>query len=93
MKRYIAVAAALALAGCNTTVDHSGLIPAVVAGTRTACSFVPTANTIAAIFAKANPALATADAVVTAVCSAVTGPGKSNPAVDGVPIKGAFVNQ
>jgi hypothetical protein len=70
----------------------SDFIKKVVDGTRTVCSFVPTAQTVAAIFATGNPVLATVNGVVDAVCAAIGNKasfyGRGGPSVEGVPIKG-----
>jgi len=55
--------------GAATTV--SSFITAVQATAKAACAVVPAATAIAQIWASNNPALATADAVATAICAAV----------------------
>ncbi len=91
-------AAALSLSACVTT-SGGGLIDQVRSIALTVCSFVPTAETIAAILAKNSPGLTTASQVANAICAAVTMPAPSpglsaRPAaatVTGVKIDGEFV--
>jgi len=90
------LAAALALAGCQTTGTNS-IVVQVQAAATLACSFVPTAATIIAIVAKGNPALATAAEMAAAICAAVVPKpaarlrGAVAPSVDGVIVEGHFV--
>jgi len=96
-----AAAAFLAVGGCATTTGSGGITTADVQNAAvTACSFLPTAATIASILS-ANPAIATASQVAALICAAVTGKqsvelrGASAPVivVNGVPvtIEGTFV--
>ena len=102
----IMCAVAIALGGCVTADSGSVTVgtPAspISAAQQTAqkiCSFVPTAATVAAIFAKNVPGLNTASAVAQAICAAVIdnpmtegpGGGRTVPKVLGVPIKGTRV--
>src|SRR5665213_1697799 len=91
------LAAALALAGCQTTGSNS-VVTQVQTIAQAACAFVPTAATIIAIIAKGNPALATAAEMATAICAAVVpkfaarrATSLVSPMVDGVIIEGHFV--
>ena len=74
----------LSLAGCATTTTDPGtgavttvqptmaqIIEAVQAACTTACKFVPTAATIAAIITASNPGVTTAAAVSKAICTAL----------------------
>jgi hypothetical protein len=106
----LAIGAALAmgeLAGCagiNTAglpEPLTGTINQVQKYTVAACAFLPTVETVAAIFAKGSPTLATATAVGAAICGAVGAPapagnlgarlGASSVAVAGVKIEGDFI--
>lgn len=79
---------------CSTT-DVGDLIAKVQAATTQACSFVPTAETILAIFATNNPALSNAAAIASAICGAVAphtgGKLATEVTVGGVPVHGYFV--
>jgi hypothetical protein len=92
---------AVSLAGCATLgvtpVDISSFVTQVQAITSTACSFLPTAETVASILATGNPIVATANAVANAICAAVA-PAKTAgklsttvPTVAGVVIHGKFL--
>jgi len=107
MKRIFlaaALAAVTALAGCQTinpltgdTIQVTDVQSAAVA----ACSFLPTAETVAAIIKTDDAKLATATAIAEAICHAITVKPSSGavtlfsittvPKVNGVPIKGSRV--
>ncbi len=63
--------AAATLTGCNGTPDAATFVEQVRKTTTTACGFLPTVETVMAIF-NANPALPVVQ-VANAVCSAVLG--------------------
>jgi hypothetical protein len=71
-----AVAIALGLAGCSLLPWHQGDVNAQVAEvqelTKKACSFLPTAQTVAAIITAGDPTVAGASAIAKAICDAVT---------------------
>lgn len=56
------------------------------------CAFLPTASTVAAIFAAGNPVLSTASGIAEAICAAISNKssvyGTGGPSVEGVRIKG-----
>lgn len=56
----------------NAQIDQ--VVAQVQAGTRAACSFIPTVQTIASIFLSGNPIYATASGIVSAICNAVAPP-------------------
>ena len=85
------------MAACATTPGGTGIsVASVQSAAVLACSFQPTADTVAGILAVGNPAIATAEAVAAAICAAVTGKaakrGAAVPTVAGVPVKGSFVH-
>lgn len=91
-----ALAAFLAAGGCATT-SNTDIVSEVQTITTAACSFVPTADTIVALFGS-SPALATAEAVAGAICAAVTPKSAALkrgtaplPKVNGIVIHGSFV--
>jgi hypothetical protein len=90
-----ALALFVAFGGCATT-SNTDLVSEVQAITTTACSFVPTADTIIAL-SGSSPALTTAAALADAICAAVTPKPASSkrgvtlPTVNGVVIHGSFV--
>lgn len=94
----IPLAAALTFGGCATTGTNIDIIAAVQAATVQACKFLPTAQTVADIFAAGNPLLVTASAVAVAICAAVSPQalaakkrGGAAPTVAGVVVHGKFV--
>jgi len=94
MKRFLIIGAlALSLGACTTT-QTTDTISKVQEYTRLACSFVPTAKTVAAIF---TTGLTSAFDTATAICNAVTtapladGPGDRTPRVRGVKVEGKRV--
>jgi hypothetical protein len=108
--RMFAAAAAMAaclslgaLGGCATatgggTGDSGGITGAIAQVqqiTQTICGFVPTATTIANIFAAGNPALQSATTIANAICGAVTSKTATlrgaTPMVAGVKVQGQFV--
>ncbi len=100
MRKFIiasALAAGISVSGCATT----GTDPNVSATQNlavTICGFLPTIETVAAIFATGNPLLQTASAVAQAICSAVVPPKSARlravvPQVNGITIQGQFVNR
>ena len=98
-KLVISAAFALTLASCATTPTNSNIAQIQQAAVNI-CKFLPTAQTVAGILiSSSSMVLATANAVASAICSAVTtnpladGPGAKNykPHVNGVPVKGKFV--
>jgi hypothetical protein len=90
-----ALALFVALGGCATT-SNTDIVSEVQTITTTACSFVPTADTIIALVGS-SPALTTAAAIADAICAAVTPKaasrkrGATPPIVNGVVIHGSFV--
>lgn len=103
MKRIIAglaVAGALSLGGCGTTGGLAGLSAASVQQlTVEICGYLPTAATVAAIFASGNAAITTIEAAASAICAAVTpvaAGGRlrgTTPTVAGVVVHGRFVTR
>lgn len=101
--RKIALAALIAastLAGCATTGGVPNInVQDVQNAALAACSFLPTASTVANIIAAGNPALQTAEAVAQAICAAVAVASPSGklggsialPTVNGVVIHGTWV--
>jgi hypothetical protein len=78
----------------------------IIAATQTACSFVPTAESITALFATGNSAFASAESIASIICSAVTSTATASAAAPGqvisktitfngqkVVIKGSFVQK
>ena len=72
----------MALGGCASTggvptqtqADIEALIAQVQSYTRTACGFVPTAASIAAILSGGNPGVIAATSIAQAICAAVAPP-------------------
>lgn len=96
----IAAASLCALAGCTTTIPTGDdTVAKAQAAAKTACSFLPTAETVADIIKANDPALSTAKAIANAICNALnpeTPAGimtlfKAVPTVDGVVIRGERV--
>lgn len=96
----IAAASLCALAGCTTTTSTGDdTVAKAQAAAKAACSFLPTAETIADIIAVNDPRLATGTAIANAICNALnpeTPAGvmtlfKASPTVDGVVIRGERV--
>jgi hypothetical protein len=86
---------AVSLTACNTSEQTAATIDDIQKAAMTACGFLPTANTILAIF-NSNPAVTTASAVATAICAAVEkqgGDGAWVLDVNGtkIPIQGRFI--
>jgi predicted small secreted protein len=86
---FMIVVAMFALAACDKTtgkVDLSGAQQLAVQ----ICGFLPTAQTVANIFATGSPALDTASEVAAAVCQAVNTPrgAGQKPVVAGVVVEG-----
>jgi hypothetical protein len=95
------VALATSLGGCATTggggaFNLNSFIANVQADTNLVCAFIPTAETVANIFATGDPIVTTATAVANAICAAVApktaGALKRStvPTVAGVVIHGRF---
>lgn len=113
-KVLLACCAALTLSGCAALQSFFGNIASstptqIVQDVEniavTTCQFLPTAATIANIISLNNPALATANSIATAICSAVVPKTPASvsirrtvdrsaavPTVSGVPIYGQFVH-
>lgn len=107
MRKFLLICVAcVALSGCASMgpLPSSGAnseIAAVVQQVRAyavrACSFLPTAETVANIFFSGNPALMTAEGIGNAICSAVSalsvrrGGAVRVPRVAGVVIRGRRV--
>jgi len=92
MRVSLLLASALAIGACSTTGKPS--IADAQAAAVKACSFLPTANTVANIIAAGSPALGTASAIADAICAAIApkaGAGAGRPTVAGVPIDGQRV--
>jgi hypothetical protein len=90
----IAGSVSVALSAC-TTGNQSGLILSTTALAKQICSFVPTADTILALFNTKDPQLALASGIAHAICHAVAPPGQPERAsgtvsVKGIPIRGSF---
>ncbi len=73
----LAISAAFALSGCAggaavVQADISTVISDVQAATQAICLVVPTANSIAQIVAVGDPLLATASAIASVICKAVS---------------------
>lgn len=100
MKRFlVASILALSLAACN--VSASG-VSTIQQDAVTACGFLPTVATIENLINLNSPLLASATAIVSAICKAVVikggaggptarGRGVGTPTVQGVQIFGKFV--
>lgn len=84
--------AALLLAGCDKSTGKLDLTGAQNLAVQI-CGFLPTAQTVANIFATGSPALDTASEVATAVCQAVNTPRSAGtkPIVAGVVVEGQRV--
>ncbi len=92
-----ALATSMLLAGCNTTgtIDLAALIAKVQETVSTVCAVghlvVPTAQTIAEIYAKGDPNLQTAEqiaaALEAALCSQTPKATRGGPTVAGVQVK------
>lgn len=83
------------LSGCEALKGGKFSIADAQAAAVKACSFLPTANTVANIIAAGSPALNTASAIGDAICAAIApkaGVGAGKPTVVGVPIEGQRVN-
>lgn len=97
MRRLLIVTAAAAmLAGCSVTAtDITARIKQVQDYTALACSFVPTAAVLIAIFDRDKGASVLE--IGSAICAAVVinpkaeGPGRYVPKVRGVPVRGKFI--
>ena len=86
----------LALSGCATLPQVTTTIGAVQQAAVIACGFLPTVSTVAGILSGGNAAVLTAEAIATAICSAVHPAqsgrlGARRMTVNGVPIRGRFV--
>ena len=101
LKFALPLAGMIALGGCGTTGGLSApTIAQVQAAAVAACSFLPTATTVAQIISAGNPLVTTAGAIAQAICSALaTSSVKSSarlhavqPMVGNVVIHGRFVN-
>lgn len=84
--------AALALTACDKTTGKLDLTGAQNLAVQI-CGFLPTAQTVANIFATGSSALDTASEVATAICSAVNTPRSAGtkPVVAGVVVEGSKV--
>ena len=75
-KLFLSCTFAVALAGCTAIgggpLNLQDFIAQVQTTTSAVCSFLPTAETIAAIVATGNPIVTTAAAVADAICKSVT---------------------
>lgn len=90
MRRLVfAAIATIALGACDKKVDLSTAQQLAVQ----ICGFLPTAQTVANIFATGSPALDTAGEVAAAVCQAVNTPRATGqkPVVAGVIVEGQRV--
>lgn len=97
----IAFVTALSLTAC-ANIPQSSVTAAITAAQNDAvaiCKYEPTATTVASLFAAADPALSTAEAIATAICAAI-GPAPTTSMkrlklapvnIDGVVITGKFV--
>jgi precorrin-3B methylase len=83
------VAASLAVAGCSWLPWQGGNVEAQVAEVqelcKRACSFLPTAQTVAAIISAGDPTVAGASAIAKAICDQVTKAIAENPALKTLP--------
>lgn len=96
MKKFLLLTGLL-LGGCSAAQQQTEtqIIAAVQQQAVLACSFLPTASTVAGILAAGNPALTAASAVAQAICAAVSVTSArvgtaSPPVVAGVVIHGKF---
>lgn len=94
MNRIVNVLAAAGMAvsvsACNTE-QTAATIDDIQKAAMTACGFLPTAQTIVAIF-NSNPAVSTVSAVATEICKVVSNQGgETTWKYEGIPIKGRFV--
>lgn len=81
------------LAACSST-DVAKNIEAVQKATLAACSYLPTATVIAAIFSKNQDKLKSVTDVASAICTAATiKTAAGGPEVAGVPLEGIFVQE
>lgn len=101
MKHLAIAGLALSLGACATLgtggLGSSDTIIAIQNAAVAACSFLPTAGTIANIIKANDPKLITAEAVAAAICAAIAPTTQhaliaTTPKVDGVAIVGAFVS-
>lgn len=92
MMLTIAAVGALALGGCDKTTGKLDLTGAQNLAVQI-CGFLPTAQTVANIFASGSPALDTAGEVANAICQAVNTPRATGqkPVVAGVVVEGSRV--
>ena len=100
LKFALPLAGMIALGGCGTTGGLSApTIAEVQAAAVAACSFLPTATTVANIIAAGNPLVDTAASIAAAICSALAANKSSArkratvPTVNGIVIHGRFVGQ
>jgi hypothetical protein len=63
----IATASALLLGGCNSSTPNIS-ITGIIDDAQKVCSFVPTAESVVAVIAAANPVATTVGAVVNTIC-------------------------
>ena len=86
------------LAGLFRSSENKKVV-AVRETTRKLCGFLPTVETVLALLAVNNPAVATASIIARKICAAVSAPrpvtlmGDAPIMVDGVEIKGEFVGK
>lgn len=93
LTKMIAIAVAmLVLAGCDKTTGKVDLTGAQNLAVQF-CGFLPTVQTVAAIFNTGSAALDTASEVATAICAAISTPRSAGqpPMVAGVPVQGQRV--
>lgn len=93
MKKLLMIAAAaFALSACDKTAGKIDLTGAQNLAVQI-CGFLPTAQTVANIFASGSPALDTAGEVANAICQAVNTPRATGtkPIVAGVVVEGSRV--
>lgn len=104
--KHLALVMALVLGGCATNSAGQPTVGGltqtqIIAGAQQAavgiCGFLPTAATVVGILTAGNPAVATAEAIASAICAAVVPvklarKGTPLPTVAGVPVHGRFVN-
>jgi hypothetical protein len=85
------VAAGVALAGCSLLPWQGGDVNAQVAEVqelcKKACSFLPTAQTVAAIISAGDPTVAGASAIAKAICDSVSAHLAANPELKTAPQK------
>jgi hypothetical protein len=98
MKKLLLIGAlAFSLAGCVTAGQVTATVKQVQDAAAGICSFVPTATTVANIFASGNSTVQSVSSVASAICNAVTtrpladGPGDRKPRVNGVVVRGRFI--